>query len=136
MLSVLPSRKTLPGIDTAVTYGFFFYFCPSVSPTHKNNPKSKLQHVRVPLNCVLSWCLRASEDDWTFALRIPIVQSLSLMSLLMLHKLGGLSFESPMVMYGLDKASLRLFSLTAAHTPPNRRPGSSPHRIIRQLLSL
>lgn len=82
----------------------FFYFCPSVSPAHKNNPKSELQHVRVPLSCVLSWCLRASEDDWTFALRIPVVHSLSLVSLLMLHKLGGLSFESPMVMYGLIKA--------------------------------
>lgn len=66
----------------------------------------------------------------------PIVHSLSLTSLLTERKLAGLSFESPMVMDGLDKPSLRLFSLTATHTPPNGLPGSSPHWIIRQLLSL
>lgn len=47
------------------------------------------------------------------------MHSLSLMPLLMEHKLDGLSFESPMVMYGLDKLSLRLLCLTATHTPPN-----------------
>ncbi len=76
------------------------------------------------------------EEDWTLGLRSPVVHSLSFMSLLMEHKLGGLSFESPMVMYGPDKPSLRLFSLTATHTPPNGLPSSSPHWIIRQLLSL
>lgn len=70
-----------------------------------------------------------------FALRSPIVHLLSFMSLLAEHQLGELSFESPMVMYGLDKPSLRLF-LTATHTLPNGLQGSSPHWIIRQLLSL
>lgn len=64
------------------------------------------------------------------------MHSLSFTSLLMEHKLDALSFESPMVMYGLDKPSLRLFYLTATHTPPNGLLGCSPHWIIRQLLSL
>lgn len=71
-----------------------------------------------------------------FGLRIPVVPPLSFMSLLIEHGLDGLSFESPMALYGLDKPSLWLFSLSATHTPPNGLPGSSPHWIIRQLLSL
>lgn len=40
------------------------------------------------------------------------------MSLSAEQMLSVLSFESPMVMYGLDKPSLTLFYLTATHTPP------------------
>lgn len=57
-----------------------------------------------------------SEDDWTFGLRSPIVHSLSVMSLLMEHKLGGLRFESPMVMYGARQTLIKaVFSYCHPH---------------------